>query len=89
MIASRGIAVSGRSRDPPYPLINGALSNKKGGDVSAPARVDSRDETFVEAYSPIGVNVPAFALNRALRNSRLRRAMNFTSIPFGHAAWHS
>ncbi len=41
------------------------------------------------AYSPTGVNVPAFALNRALWNSRLSRAMNFTSIPFGHAAWHS
>ena len=66
-----------------------AVRAKKGGDVSVPARVDSLDEKSVEAYSPIGVNAPAFALNRALRNSRLRRAMNFTSIPFGHAAWHS
>jgi len=63
---------------------------KRGRVVSAPAPWSFPARTGCCCdYSPTGVNVPAFALNRALWNSRLRRAMNFTSTPFGHAAWHS
>ncbi len=59
---------------------------KRGRDALAPAPCP--------IHAPaggvyLGANAPTFSLIRALWNSRFSRATNFTSIPFGHAAWHS
>ena len=55
------------------PMSSGALPGGKDGP----------------GHSPMKVWEPDFARNSALMNSRFIRAMNFTWIPFGHAAWHS
>ena len=61
----------------------------QGRAAPAPFTVDLRRRRYPAAPTFEARGPRPSRRTRALWNSRFSRAMNFTSMPFGQAAWHS